>query len=93
MASGARGPQVYKLYGSDGKGANFDALPEAGKKPEECGWKFLADVDTRKAAATAGGQYVASVSDSVGLAGVVSVFPDGCGGDGSGRRGERYVFQ
>lgn len=71
---GARGPQVYRLYGSDGKGANFDALPEAGKKPEECGWKFLADVDTRKAAAKAGGQYVASVSDSVGSLGSYRYF-------------------
>src|SRR5438876_10719781 len=35
---GARGPQVYKLYGSDGTCPDFNAQPK-GIAPRKCGWK------------------------------------------------------
>ena len=42
-----RGPQVYTLYASDGKPADFNAAPKKGTAPDQCGWKQLAKVDTR----------------------------------------------
>jgi 3-keto-disaccharide hydrolase/Peptidase of plants and bacteria len=60
-----RGPQVYKLYASDGLVADFNAKPKE-TDPEKCGWKLLAKVDTRPKEGTGGGQYAVSVSDSNG---------------------------
>jgi hypothetical protein len=45
--SGARAPQVYVLYGSDGTGANFVAAPSHGVDPASAGWTKIAAVDTR----------------------------------------------
>src|SRR2546421_3161752 len=39
--------QVYRVYGSDGSAANFNATPKIGTNPTSCGWTFIADVDTR----------------------------------------------
>ncbi len=61
-----RGPQVYKLYASDGAAADFKGDPKAGADPEKCGWKLIAKVDTRPKEGTGGGQYGVSVSDSDG---------------------------
>src|SRR6266702_170900 len=58
-----RGPQVYKLYASDGKAADFNAKPAT---PEKSGWKLLAKVDTRPKDGEAGGQYGVSIADSEG---------------------------
>jgi hypothetical protein len=60
-----RGPQVYKLYASDGKAEGFKAKPS---DPEKSGWKLLAKVDTRKEGEN-GGQYGVSIADSDGSLG------------------------
>ena len=64
-----RGPQVYKVYGSDGSGDKFDAKPKRGTDPEKCGWKLIATVDTRPKSGDSGGQYGVSITDSEGSIG------------------------
>ncbi|HSY73841.1 MAG TPA: hypothetical protein VK810_00080, partial [Dongiaceae bacterium] len=64
-----RGPQVYKLYASDGKADGFNAQPDNGVNPEKVGWKLIAKVDTRPKDDTGGGQYGVSISDSDGAIG------------------------
>ena len=59
-----RGPQVYKLYGSDGADKEFDAAPKNGTDPAKCGWKMITSVDTRPKEGEAGGQYGVCISDS-----------------------------
>ncbi len=61
-----RGPQVYKLYASDGQADGFNASPKNGTDPASVGWKFLADVDTRPKEGEPGGQYGVSVTGSSG---------------------------
>ena len=63
---GSRGPQVYVLFGSDGKGANFNPQPKKGAGPEQCGWKLIAKVDTRQTGADNGGAHGVSISRSTG---------------------------
>lgn len=66
----ARGPQVYKLFGSDGTATDFNAQPKRGTDPENCGWKPIANVDTRpKDGDGGGGQYGVSISDHNGAIG------------------------
>jgi hypothetical protein len=62
-----RGPQVYKLYASDGTSDKFNAKPGAGTNPEQTGWQFVASVDTRPNVGDGGGQYGVSIADSTGL--------------------------
>jgi hypothetical protein len=64
-----RGPQVYKLYASDGKADGFNAKPDNDVKPEKVGWKLIAKVDTRPKDGDGGGQYGVSISDSDGVIG------------------------
>jgi hypothetical protein len=64
-----RGPQVYKLYASNGKADGFNAQPDSGVNPEKVGWKLIAKVDTRPKDDTGGGQYGVSISDSDGVIG------------------------
>ena len=64
-----RGPQVYKVYGTDGTGANFNAAPKASIDPASCGWKLIASVDTRTQFGENGGQYGVSVSGTAGSLG------------------------
>jgi hypothetical protein len=64
--SNTRGPQVYKLYASDGSVDGFNAEPKKAADPESCGWKLLAKVDTRPKEGQGGGQYGVSISDSSG---------------------------
>ncbi len=64
-----RGPQVYKLYASDGTAAGFNAAPKNTVDPATCGWKLIATVDTRPAQGDGGGQYGVSVTDSSGSIG------------------------
>jgi hypothetical protein len=59
-----RGPQLYRVYGSNGSAAGFDPAPRAGVDPATCGWIKIADVDTRPASGPAGGRYAVSISDS-----------------------------
>jgi hypothetical protein len=66
---GARGPQVYKLYASDGLMTNFNAQPKREVDPATSGWKLLANVDTRPKDGGGGGQYGVSISDDNGVIG------------------------
>ncbi len=43
----ARGPQVYRLWASDGADPKFNDAPKANINPAGCGWKLIATVDTR----------------------------------------------
>jgi hypothetical protein len=43
-----RWAQVYKVYGSDGEGKSFNPEPKIGTDPANCGWSFIAAVDTRQ---------------------------------------------
>ena len=64
-----RGPQVYKVYGSDGRGENFCGTPKANIDPASCGWKLIASVDTRTQFGENGGQYGVSISGAAGSLG------------------------
>ena len=64
-----RGPQVYKLYASDGKADGFNDKPDNSVNPEKAGWKLIAKVDTRPKDGAGGGQYGVSISDSDGVIG------------------------
>jgi hypothetical protein len=64
-----RGPQVYRLYASDGKAAGFSALPKRPIDPAKAGWKLLASVDTRPKDGPPGGQYGVSIADPAGSLG------------------------
>ncbi len=66
---GARGPQVYKLWASDGSGLGFNSRPKRGTDPEACGWRSVANVDTRPRQEEMGGQYGVSVLSSEGVLG------------------------
>ena len=66
---GARAPQVYKLYASDGTGTEFNREPKRGIDPVACGWKLVASIDTRAREREPGGQYGVSVSDAAGALG------------------------
>ena len=65
----ARGPQVYKLYASDGQASDFNAKPKRGKDPIKNGWKLIAKVDTRPKTGEGGGQYGVCISDTEGTLG------------------------
>jgi hypothetical protein len=64
-----RGPQVYKLYASDGQGGDFNAKPKRENDPLKCGWTLIAKVDTRPKTGDGGGQYGVSISDTDGAIG------------------------
>jgi hypothetical protein len=67
--SSDRGPQLYKLYASDGTDAAFDTRPQRGNDPGKCGWKLVASVDTRPTSGERGGQYGVSISNPDGTLG------------------------
>lgn len=60
--NGSRAPQVYKVYGSDGKSAGFQAEPKGGANPKSAGWALVGSVDTRDVEGDGTGQYAVSVS-------------------------------
>ena len=64
-----RGPQVYKVYGSDGSAGNFNGAPKANVDPVSCGWKLIANVDTRRMFGDNGGQYAVNLSSPSGSLG------------------------
>jgi hypothetical protein len=66
---GARGPQLYKLYVSDGSEAGLDLSPKRGVDPVTCGWKFIATVSTLPERGQDGGQYGVSITDKSGSLG------------------------
>jgi len=67
--SDTRGPQVYTLYGSDGDANGFNPQPKKATDPQTCGWRRLAQVDTRPREGEGGGQYGVSISESSGVLG------------------------
>ncbi|HEX5218056.1 MAG TPA: family 16 glycoside hydrolase [Verrucomicrobiae bacterium] len=65
----ARGPQVYKLFASDGTAAGFVERPQKDTDLVASGWKPIATVDTRPKSGAGGGQHGVSISDSDGILG------------------------
>jgi hypothetical protein len=61
-----RGPQVYKVWGSAGSDAKFNAEPKGSIDPATCGWKLIATVDTRSSDGNDGGQYGVSIANPGG---------------------------
>ena len=66
---GTRGPQVYRVYSSDGKVGDFIPQPMRPSDPTRAGWKLLASVDTRPQDGPPGGQYGVSIGDPAGSLG------------------------
>jgi hypothetical protein len=66
--SNSRGPQVYRVWASDGADPNFNPEPKGTVDPARCGWKSIAIVDTRTDEED-GGQYGVSVTDLSGSLG------------------------
>jgi hypothetical protein len=64
-----RGPQVYKLYASDGDRAGFNPKPDRSVDLDKSGWKLVAAIDTRTKFAGQGGQYGVSIAESAGVLG------------------------
>jgi hypothetical protein len=61
----SRGPQVYRVWASDGNDAKFNAEPKASVDPHTVGWLVLATVDTRSDDADKdGGQFGVSITDA-----------------------------
>ena len=65
----SRGPQVYRLYASDGAAANFNPAPKGKVDPATVGWKLIATVNTDPGVGETGGQYGVSITDSSGSLG------------------------
>ncbi len=63
---GARGPQVYRLYGDDGSARDLPALRDRTMEIEKAGWRLIASVDTRPKEGPPGGQYGVSTFDAGG---------------------------
>jgi hypothetical protein len=64
-----RGPQVYKVWASDGADPKFNPEPKSNIAPITCGWKLIAVVDTRGKEGEDGGQFGVSIADSSGSLG------------------------
>lgn len=65
----SRGPQLYKLYGTDGSDPKLNLDPKRGVDPASTGWKLIALVSTLADRGEAGGQYAASVTGTSGSLG------------------------
>lgn len=63
---GPRGPQLYKLYASNGTTEGSESAPDASDDLLAAGWKFLASVDTRPGSGEPGGQYGVSITSHQG---------------------------
>jgi len=65
-----RGPQVYKLWVSDGSHPRFNTEPKETVDPTTCGWQFVTIVDTRpRHGEEEGGQYGVSITAASGSLG------------------------
>jgi hypothetical protein len=64
-----RGPQVYRLWASNGMDPKFNAEPKGNVDPAGCGWKLITIVDTRSKEGNDGGQYGVSITDASGSLG------------------------
>jgi hypothetical protein len=65
----ARGPQVYRLFASDGTAAGFDSNPKRDVDPAKVGWTLVANVDTRPEGKATGGQYGVAITNDSGSLG------------------------
>ena len=76
---GSRGPQVYRVWASDGSASNFNEAPKANVDPRTCGWQVLATVDTRSNDETKdGGQWGVSITEASGSLGRFRYFLFDC---------------
>jgi hypothetical protein len=64
-----RGPQVYRLWASDGAAANFNPAPKTKVDLAATGWKLITVVDTRSKEGDDGGQFGVSITDAQGSLG------------------------
>ena len=64
-----RGPQVYRLWASEGGDPRFNPAPKTNVDPATCGWKLITIVDTRAKEGDDGGQYGVSITDALGSLG------------------------
>jgi len=64
-----RGPQLYKLYASNGADPKFNGEPKRSVDPATCGWNFIVTVSTLPAEGDEGGQYAVSITDPSGSLG------------------------
>ncbi|MDX6306533.1 MAG: hypothetical protein QOI77_3502 [Blastocatellia bacterium] len=64
-----RGPQVYRLWASDGAAANFTPAPKTKVDLAATGWKLITVVDTRSKEGDDGGQFGVSITDAQGSLG------------------------
>src|SRR5262245_32801926 len=64
-----RGPQVFKLYGSDGDDPKFNADPNRRTDPTSTGWVLIASVNTSSTHGADGGQYAVGITSSNGSLG------------------------
>jgi len=64
-----RGPQVYRLWASDGAGPGFNPAPKTNIDLAKNGWKLITVVDTRSKEGDDGGQFGVSITDARGSLG------------------------
>lgn len=64
-----RGPQIYKLYGSEGTDPEFNPDPNRRIDPTTVGWMLIASVNTSTTHGVDGGQYAVGISSSAGTLG------------------------
>ncbi|HMG72251.1 MAG TPA: hypothetical protein VK582_02020 [Pyrinomonadaceae bacterium] len=64
-----RGPQVYRLWASDGADPGFNPAPKTNVDLAKNGWKLITVVDTRSKDGDDGGQFGVSITDSRGSLG------------------------
>ncbi len=64
-----RGPQLYKLYASDGSDSKLNLAPKRGIDPATYGWKLIAVINTLGREGEDGGQYGVSITDPRGSLG------------------------
>jgi hypothetical protein len=64
-----RGPQVYRLWASDGTDPNFKPAPKTNVDLATNGWKLITVVDTRSKEGDDGGQFGVSITDPRGSLG------------------------
>jgi hypothetical protein len=64
-----RGPQVYRVWASDGVDPKFNPAPKTTLDPATCGWKLITVVDTQAKEETEGGQFGVSITDARGSLG------------------------
>lgn len=64
-----RGPQVYRLWASDGADPKFNPSPKTNIDLATSGWKLVTVVDTRAKDGDDGGQFGVSINDARGSLG------------------------